>query len=72
MLLIPVCSVGTWIAPEPIPVQKDAPYFFDVHIKFAPAGELRFEAAGLAVQARFQSTYPGIIGHLLDLAYVVY
>lgn len=53
-VLMPVRSVRPQGTPEPVPVQKDVPYFFDVDIGFVPAGERRFEVAGVAVQARFQ------------------
>ena len=54
LVLMPAPAVRFQAAPEPIPVQKDVPYFFDVDIEFVPAGERRFEVAGVAVQARFQ------------------
>lgn len=54
LVLLPVQAVQFQGKPEPVPVQKDVPYFFDVDIEFVSAGERQLEVAGVAVQARFQ------------------
>ncbi len=40
--------------PLPVPTQKDAPYFFDLNIKFLSSGERRIELEGVSILLRFQ------------------